>query len=163
MIWTRKRLHRLKAVRPGKDLMILTVTNPEAWFLENDVIPRDPAYTSGNFAEALIDGATYMTDLYSKLQVMSNGDFVNLTAWRISPAQRLTPDIDASNATVDEFCKLITQGVVVRTLIWQHPVGVSTHGKGNADFVRSINRAGGEAFLDGQLRKRVFLHTTRRS
>ncbi len=140
-------------------------TDPDSWFLDEHQINRDPPYTAGNHVTPLVDGAAYMADLYNKFQCMGAGDYLHLTAWRISPQERLLRDGTDDRSFLEIIRDLIGNGVHVRAMIWHFPgseighfIGPA-HARGNIEFVSSVNNMrhrNGVAILDNRLPRGVF-------
>ena len=130
-------------------------SSPEYWFLDAEQIDRTPPFTDGNLVVPLIDGQAFMSDLYTKISKMNADDYLYLTAWRMSPNERLIRDGTDQRNVTQIFQNLITYGIQVRALIWRFPGSkISEHGRGNVNFVHSINnmdRDNGQAILDNQL------------
>ena len=161
-LWPSFQKSRTQYTRPSptqrnrRRALHMTDTDPNKWFLDSNQIGREPAYTSGNHAEALIDGKDYMSDLSHKLVNMRDGDYFYMGGWRVTPEQRLAPEDTSSPTLADEMQRLISTDVTVKALIWFFPttylgIGLSKHARGNTRFVRRINEAGGQAILDGRL------------
>ncbi len=136
-------------------------TDPNHWFLPQDVLPRRPGYTSENQVEALIDGEAYMSHLAGRIARMRAGDYLHIAGWRVTPTQCLLPNVPDSPTLMDQMATLISRGVIVRAMLWYFPISVlgiapNNHARDNITFVRGVVAAGGTAILDRRLRPRVF-------
>lgn len=132
------------------------MANPNDWFLASA-----GRRTESNRVEILVDGATYFERLQLKLSAMSSrNDELYLAGWRISSEQLLRPN--NPNSSIGEWCRvLVANHKKVRAMIYgsalQAGLGVlriqipAFPSKDNASFVDELNRAGGEAILDGRL------------
>lgn len=137
----------------------MAVTDPTHWFLGPDHVPRTPHFTSGNAAEALIDGAAYFGHLAGQLEQLGQGDEVHLAGWRITPDQSLRPLVPGAPTLSAQLSHLSARGVRVRALLWRFPFPpagwVLPRFRDNVRFARQIRARGGEAVLDGRLRRDV--------
>jgi phosphatidylserine/phosphatidylglycerophosphate/cardiolipin synthase-like enzyme len=154
----------------------MTETDPEYWFLP----PPALTHTIGNSVVALVDGATYMKDLYDRFSEMETGDSVFYTAWRGTPQQKLRPDLTSRDTRLQSvFLDLIRRGVIVRLLAWYVPGTLFTsrlmpvvprliarhffaHNTENLLLVENLNKAlkrqKGGAFLDERLPFKLASH-----
>src|SRR6476661_205532 len=98
----------------------MTNTDPNNWFLGSGELPRDPAFTSENEVEALIDGEAFMSHLNSRLTAATAGDFFHLTGWRVTPGLSLDP-FGAGVGFQDQILGLTGAGVTVRAMYWFRP------------------------------------------
>ncbi|MFD1733079.1 phosphatidylserine/phosphatidylglycerophosphate/cardiolipin synthase family protein [Deinococcus malanensis] len=137
----------------------MAVTDPNYWFLGPDKLSLTPHYTSGNAVEALIDGAAYFTHLAGQLDRMEAGDEVHLSGWRVTASERLRPDLPGSPTLAATLGRLSARGVRVRALLWRFPFPpagwILSRFRDNVVFARQVRRNGGEAVLDGRLRRDV--------
>lgn len=122
-------------------------------------MPRTPHYTSGNAAEALIDGAAYFAHLAARLEHLGPGDELHLAGWRTTPSLRLRPGVPGSPTLGEQLAELSGRGVRVRALLWRFPFPpagwVLPRFRENVTLARQIRAGGGEAVLDGRLRRDV--------
>jgi phosphatidylserine/phosphatidylglycerophosphate/cardiolipin synthase-like enzyme len=134
-------------------------TDPDHWFLEPADVARTPHYTGGNAAEALIDGAAYFSHLAAQLAGLGEGDELHLAGWRVTAAERLRPDLPGSPTLAAQLGQLSARGVRVRALLWRFPFPpagwVFSRFRDNVLFARQVREGGGEAVLDGRLRRDV--------
>lgn len=134
-------------------------TDPEHWFLGPGEVARTPHYTSGNAAKALIDGAAYFWHLAEHLEHLGPGDELHLAGWRVTPSQRLRPGVPESPTLSAQLAHLGARGVRVRALLWRFPFPpagwVLPRFRDNVAFARQVRAEGGEAVLDGRLRRDV--------
>ena len=172
---------------------------PDYWFLGDAVPPysRDrttqwttaygnsSTYTSGNLVTPLIDGATYMPDLYNELVSMTIGDYLYMVGWQFTPEQYLldrdarVPNPDDSDTTgtapllidaprlVNLLETAIGNGADVRVMaFWPTTLLASWRSTLSAryvckekmtDSVNAINAAKGKAVLDSKLARGYFI------
>lgn len=131
--------------------------DPDHWFLGPEAMRRAPHYTSRNAAEALIDGAAYFGHLAAQLEQLGEGDELHLAGWRVTPDQCLRP-LEAESPTLSALLRrLSARGVRVRALLWRFPFPpagwVFPRFRDNVVFARQVRDGGGEAVLDGRLRR----------
>ena len=142
--------------RRGEEADVTTL-DPAHWFLPADSVNRFPHYTGGNVAEPLIDGSAYMRDLAGRLEALGDGDEVQLMGWRVTPSQRLRPDLANTPTLIEQLRALIARGVRVRALLWRFPPSMLNlavaHPGENVAFARELRAAGGQAVLDARLRR----------
>lgn len=137
----------------------MAATDPGHWFLGPEAVHRTPHYTSGNAAEALIDGAAYFSHLAGGLEALGAEDEFHLSGWRVTAAERLRPDVPGSPTLAAHLGQLSARGVRVRALLWRFPFPpagwVLSRFRDNVLFARQVRGGGGEAVLDGRLRRDV--------
>jgi len=138
-------------------LALTAASEPAHWFLRPDEVLRMPHYTSGNAAEALIDGAAYFAHLAGQLDRLPKGAEVHLAGWRVTASERLQPDLPDSPTIAAQLGRLSARGVRVRALLWRFPfppIGwLLPRFRDNVVFARQVRARGGEAVLDGRLRR----------
>lgn len=162
---------------------------PDYWFLnENESKYLDSrsktwshhyeitgAYTSDNLITPLIDGATYMGNLFPRLSGMDDGDYLYMVGWQFTPDQYLLEkDAKIDNPSDSEEApllipathlaelleELIARGVDVRVMaywpstilasIGSSMLGILPQGQ-NDTFANRLNKAGGKVILDAKL------------
>lgn len=135
-------------------------TSAEYWFLDNDVIPRSPAFTSGNKVTPLIDGAAYMANLQSLMAEMVHGDYFSLAGWRVTPQAGLLGGTGSTHSIENAVSTLVKKGVTVRTMLWYvlgsglGRVAMASHARENMRFTRTVNQLDGNnaaAIIDKRL------------
>lgn len=109
------------------------------------------AWTVGNLVVPLTHGRAYFARLFAVLDQTQPGDLVLFTDWRGDPDEQLHgPGTDV--ATV--LSRLAERGVHVRGLIWRsHPDAIRLSEKDNLRLAKSVNRAGGQVFVDERVRR----------
>jgi len=113
--------------------------------------PDGEAFSKGNSATPLVHGATYFSELVSRIRQMQPGDLLLFTDWRGDPDQMLTGDPES--AVSRSLCEAASRGVDVRGLIWRsHLDKLSFSGTENRHLGEQIERAGGECLLDMRVR-----------
>ncbi len=114
---------------------------------------REPrAWTTGNHAQVLIDGAAYLTCLRQTLETARGGDRVLLAGLEMDADL----DLGAGFRLGGLLAALLARGVDVRGLVWRsHPN--YTAGR-NLEFARLVNAAGGDVRLDNRIRHLGSLH-----
>lgn len=161
--------------------------HPDHWFLTADEsryldfrsktwrrsYGLEGAYTSNNLVTPLIDGATYMADLFHRLNDLDDGDYVYMVGWQFTPDQYLLEkDAKIDNPSddgallipaprlTDLLAGLIRRGVDVRVMAFWPSTLLASIGSTalrilpqgqNDTFVNRINQAGGKAILDNKL------------
>ncbi len=123
--------------------------NPSTGIDENK--PAGEAWTDGNHAEALVEGAAYFSRLAETLAKMEPGDLLYFTDWRGDADQKLAP---TGPDVGDVFASLARRGVEVRGLVWRsHSDRLAMSAAENRELAAEICRAGGEALLDERVRR----------
>ncbi len=135
----------------------MPITRPIDWFLGDSETLLQPAYTSGNSVEALIDGGEYFSQLLKYMEMLENDGVLYLAAWRLTPNALLNPEnvsnpISISNA----LGGIMDSGVKVRALLWNVPGTIGDfspgHGIENLEMFEQINEhPNGVAILDDRL------------
>jgi phosphatidylserine/phosphatidylglycerophosphate/cardiolipin synthase-like enzyme len=110
-----------------------------------------PAFTTGNQAEPLVDGAGYFDRLVDAVERMGKGDILMFTDWRGDPDERMRED----GPTVGElFAAAARRGVCVFGLLWRsHWDGLSFSKEENAALDEAVETAGGVVVLDQRVRR----------
>ena len=113
--------------------------------------PEGLAWTDGNDARILIDGAAYFSRLHAELCRCRAGDWVYFTDWQGDADQLLDgPNTEVGTVLTD----LARQGVHVRGLLWRsHPELMRFGELKNLELSRAINEAGGQVLLDQRVRR----------
>ena len=113
--------------------------------------PDDEAWTEGNDAHPLVDGAEYFACLLDELAACHAGDRVLLSDLEGNADEWLGgPGTEVSKV----FAGLAARGVDVLALLWRsHPVGANTGQEDNVQLARAVNDAGGHALLDQRIRR----------
>ena len=110
------------------------------------------AWTTGNAAEVLIDGAAYFDCLRRCLATARRGDRVLLAGLEMDADLDLGGGVRLGGLLVE----LLRRGVAVDGLVWRsHPN--YTAGR-NLEFARVVNAAGGDVRLDNRIRRLGSLH-----
>lgn len=109
-----------------------------------------PAWSRGNLATPLIDGAEYFRRLRAELADTAAGDQVYLAAWIGDPQEQL----DESGTSVgSELARALRSGVSVHALFWQPYVdAMEDFVPENRRFVELLRGLGGAAVLDQRVR-----------
>jgi phosphatidylserine/phosphatidylglycerophosphate/cardiolipin synthase-like enzyme len=137
--------------------------DPREWFLttterENDATKLDRrrsdddrAWTAGNDAQVLIDGASYFRRLFDALCSLRAGDSVYFTDWRGDADEQLAgPGTEVATVLADAA----RRGVAVRGLVWRsHPDQTRFSEQENLELVEVVNAAGGDVLLDERVRR----------
>jgi phosphatidylserine/phosphatidylglycerophosphate/cardiolipin synthase-like enzyme len=110
-----------------------------------------PAWTYGNHAEALVDGATYFDRLITAVEELRAGDHLLFTDWRGDPDELMRE----GGPTVGElFASAARRGVCVRGLVWRsHWDGLSFSKEENAALDGAVEAGGGLVVLDQRVRR----------
>ena len=116
-----------------------------------DVATEDVAWTDGNDARVMVDGAEYFSCLFEELSACEMGDRVLLADLEGNGDERLA----GSNTEVAEvFAGLARDGVEVFGLLWRsHPAGANAGQLDNVELARVVNDAGGHVALDHRIRR----------
>ncbi len=113
--------------------------------------PDGAAWTEGNRAEVLVDGAAYFERLLAELCNCAPGDWVLFTDWQGDPDEQLD---DSGTEIGQVIAELARRGVEVRGLLWRSHPEVLRFGEGkNLAFSRAVNDAGGQVLLDHRVRR----------
>jgi len=113
--------------------------------------PEGTAWSSGNRARPLVDGASYFADLHERLEATGAGDLVLFTDWQGNPDQQLTDDPDST--IVDVLGRALDRGVDVRALVWRsHPGLLGYSADEHRDLGRQLQRRGADVVLDMRVR-----------
>jgi len=113
-------------------------------------LPAGQAWSTGNEVIPLIHGATYFSELLTRVSGMRASDLLAFTDWRGDPDERLSAD----GTTVAELLRdAAGRGVIVRGLIWRsHWDRFQFSGEENRHLGVDINAAGGQCLLDMRVR-----------
>ncbi len=132
----------LAAAERGNPATTLDSRHPE--------LPAGQAWSTGNEVIPLIHGATYFSELLTRVSEMRVGDLLAFTDWRGDPDERLSAD----GTTVAELLRdAAGRGVIVRGLIWRsHWDRFQFSGEENRHLGVDINAAGGQCLLDMRVR-----------
>ncbi|HEX9551746.1 MAG TPA: phospholipase D family protein [Streptosporangiaceae bacterium] len=132
----------LAAAERGNPATTLDSRHPE--------LPAGQAWSTGNEVIPLIHGATYFSELLTRVSGMRAGDLLAFTDWRGDPDERLSAD----GTTVAELLRdAAGRGVIVRGLIWRsHWDRFQFSGEENRHLGVDINAAGGQCLLDMRVR-----------
>ncbi|TDD07602.1 phospholipase [Saccharopolyspora terrae] len=138
-----------------------TRTAPAEWFLthaERDnpwsrLDGRDPgstAWSEGNLAQPLIDGAEYFPRLVAELADVQAGDQVYLSAWIVDQNKQL----DGTGTSMrEQFARVLRDGASVHALLWwpyldlDHDLVAA-----NRELASSLRDMGGSVVLDQRVR-----------
>ncbi|NPC98307.1 phospholipase D-like domain-containing protein [Nocardioides sp. zg-DK7169] len=113
--------------------------------------PDGVAWSAGNRARPLVDGATYFAELHERLEATRAGDVVMFTDWQGNPDQRLTDDPDST--IVDVLGRALDRGVDVRALVWRSHLGLlGYHADEHRDLGRQLQERGADVVLDMRVR-----------
>lgn len=108
------------------------------------------AWSRGNLAHPLIDGAEYFRRLSSELADTHAGDEVYLAAWIGDPTERLDGPGSCAGA---QFARALRSGVSVYGLFWcPYLTAAKDFVRDNRSFVALLQRLGGFAVLDQRVR-----------
>jgi phosphatidylserine/phosphatidylglycerophosphate/cardiolipin synthase-like enzyme len=109
------------------------------------------AWTEGNGAEVLIDGAAYFRRLHSALCECQPGEWIYFTDWQGDTDELLNGPGTEIGTVLTE---LAGRGVNVRGLLWRsHPELVNFDEGKNLELSRAINQAGGKVLLDHRVHR----------
>jgi phosphatidylserine/phosphatidylglycerophosphate/cardiolipin synthase-like enzyme len=110
------------------------------------------AWTTGNHAEVLIDGAAYLRCLRETLATARPGDRILLAGLEVDADLDLGDGVRLGGL----LAQLLSRGVAVNGLVWRsHPN--YTAGR-NLEFARIVNAAGGDVRLDNRIRRLGSIH-----
>lgn len=134
---------------------------PRAWFLSApergnpatgiDRDRDDRAWTLGNDARLLADGAAYFARLHEELCATRAGDTVMFTDWEGDADECLAGAGTGIGAVLAE---LAARGVDVHGMLWRsHTRLVKFSQEANLDLARTVNERGGEVLLDHRVRR----------
>lgn len=114
------------------------------------VNPSGTAWSRGNLATPLLDGAEYFRRLRGELADVQAGDQVYFAVWVGDPAEEL----DESGSSVgSELCRALRAGASVHALFWQPYVDIrNDFVPENRQFVELLRSLGGAAVLDQRVR-----------
>ncbi len=114
------------------------------------------AWTTGNRARVLVDGAAYFAELLAGIRGMEAGDLLLFTDWRGDPDEQLGgPGTEVSRVLADAAGR----GVIVRGLLWRsHLDRFRFSLQEHRDLGEAIVAAGGECLLDMRVRNRGSHH-----
>lgn len=127
-------------------------TDPNHWFLPASVMDpfRQPAFTSGNRATALVDGQEYMDHLADRLAATVAGDFYHFTGWRFTSSVKLKPDECGAKTFLEILTEMESHNVTIRCLAWIQSKFFNRDE--NVAFVTAVNALGSAtAVLDARL------------
>ncbi len=129
-------------------------TDPDHWFLPEAVMNpfRQPAFTSGNHATALVDGEAYMDHLAARLAATESGDFYHFTGWRFTPTAKLKPDECGSKTFLEILREMDERDVTIRCLAWIQSTMPGFNRDENVAFVTAVDAlSNATAILDARL------------
>ncbi len=113
--------------------------------------PSGAAWTTGNFVQTLVHGATYFHRLLKEIGELGPGDQVFFTDWRSDPDQRLGDGPETEVGAV--LAAAARRGVSVKGLLWRsHSDRLGFSAKENRHLGVVVNAAGGEILLDQRVR-----------
>jgi phosphatidylserine/phosphatidylglycerophosphate/cardiolipin synthase-like enzyme len=109
------------------------------------------AWTVGNRATLLTDGATYFSRLHEELCTTRTGDAVLFTDWEGDADELLSGEGTAIGQVLADLAR---RGVNVFGLLWRsHTKAISFSEEANLDLARTVNEAGGQVLLDHRVRR----------
>jgi len=109
------------------------------------------AWSSGNVAEPLVDGAVYFAALHEAIEATREGDLVFFTDWQGDGSERLTGD--AGSEVVEVLASARERGVDVRGLVWRsHGDQVGFFAAANRHLGEQLHRRGVAVMLDMRVR-----------
>ncbi|MBS42428.1 MAG: phospholipase [Nocardioides sp.] len=107
----------------------------------------DVAWSTGNLAEPLIDGASYFAALLEELRTVGHGDVVLFTDWQGDAGQRLSEEAGTEVVTV--LGEAQDRGAEVRGLVWRsHTDQVGFFAEANRHLGEQLRRRGVPVMLD---------------
>jgi phosphatidylserine/phosphatidylglycerophosphate/cardiolipin synthase-like enzyme len=113
--------------------------------------PGRAAWSEQNLVRPLIDGATYFTELYERIEATRAGDLVFFTDWQGDADERLTGEPDSEVAEV--LGRADERGVDVRGLVWRsHREMFGFTASENRRLGVNLQKRGAEALLDMRVR-----------
>jgi phosphatidylserine/phosphatidylglycerophosphate/cardiolipin synthase-like enzyme len=138
-----------------------TSAAPAEWFLNHAergnpwsrLDGRDPgstAWSEGNLAQPLIDGAEYFPRLVAELADVHAGDQVYLSAWIVDQDKQL----DGTGTSMrEQFARVLRDGASVHALLWWPYLDLD-HDlvSANREFASSLREMGGSVVLDQRVR-----------
>ena len=109
------------------------------------------AWTTGNLVTPLVHGRTYFVRLHEVLLGLSEGDHLQLAAFRVDADELLDGPGSEMGGLV---AAAAARGVDVRGLVWRsQPHAAEQSEPENAAFVREVQDAGGDLLLDARTRR----------
>src|SRR3954464_13795666 len=131
------------------------MADPTDWFLTKDERTNTSSairsYTEGNLVKAHVHGRSYFRRLCQTIGDLGPGDRLWLAAFRVDGDELL----DGPGSSVSEVvAAAATRGVDLRGLVWRSQPGkLEQSEEENADFVRTVQDAGGDILLDPRTRR----------
>ena len=120
------------------------------WSRLDGLGPGNVAWSEGNLAHPLIDGAEYFPRLVAELSDVHAGDQVYLSAWIVDQDKRL----DGTGTTMRaQFARVLREGASVHALLWWPYLDLD-HDlvSANRDFASSLREMGASVVLDQRVR-----------
>ena len=115
------------------------------------------AWSEGNRVRPLIDGSTYFTELYERIEATGPGDSIVFADWQGDADERLTGE--PGSEVLEVLGRAAARGVQVRGLVWHSHIAAAADSEGdNAEFGARLRARGVEAWLDMRVRKRGSHH-----
>lgn len=109
------------------------------------------AWSTGNLAEPLVDGAAYFAALHEVLEATTAGDLVFFTDWQGDARERLTGE--PGSEVVEVLARARERGVDVRGLVWRsHGDQVGFFAAANRHLGEQLHRRGVHVMLDMRVR-----------
>ena len=109
------------------------------------------AFTTGNHVTARVHGRSYFACLAEVLTGLQAGDHLQLAAFRVDSDELLAGPGTEVGALVAAAAE---RGVDVRGLVWRsQPHAAEQSEPENAEFVRTVQEAGGDLLLDARTRR----------
>jgi phosphatidylserine/phosphatidylglycerophosphate/cardiolipin synthase-like enzyme len=133
-------LPRLAAMRSGEREAIRRRSEIDAAF------GLATPYTSGNKVEPLVDGETYMFDLYKQFSALGPNDILLIAGWEFSTDRFLWANDKANSMLHRVLRNLVGNRIKVGLIAFNNPIPTLGPGK----FVAAVNEAQqGTAVMDG--------------
>ncbi|WP_219996443.1 phospholipase D family protein [Nocardioides humi] len=112
----------------------------------------DRAWSCGNLAEPLIDGAAYFRALYDAIEVAGAGDLILFTDWQGNPGERLTDD--PGSEVVEVLGRALARGADVRGLVWRSHTGLLGYSaEEHQELGQLLQERGADIQLDMRVRR----------
>ncbi|MDX6222716.1 MAG: hypothetical protein QOD91_1770 [Frankiales bacterium] len=129
--------------------------DPSVWFLTDpERRNRSSAirgYTKGNLVRAHVHGRSYFARLCEVVTALGPEDRLWLAAFRVDGDELLA---GPGTSVTDVVRSAIRRGVDVRGLVWRsQPDELQQSEQENAEFVRTLQEAGGDLLLDPRTRR----------
>lgn len=145
----------------GRDMTESTSAAPAEWFLTqaergnpwsglDDLGSGNVAWSGGNLARPLVDGAEYFPRLVAELADVRAGDQVYFSAWVVDQDKQ----IDGSGTSMrEQFARVLREGASVRALLWWPYLNLDRNlVSANREFALSLREMGGGVVLDQRVR-----------